>query len=149
MLFFPCHQPIRRRPDSEHEFAQRVTWAALERALDEGRRADVEVELLGAVYPVDVPAVRPSAVTLPHLSKCISDIVPLERPMPLPLCADVLRLALEHGRGEYVIFTNMDICPQPYFYPRPGAHGGQPVRCGLRHSPAHHPGELHHGGAAS
>lgn len=116
MLFSHVINPFVARPDSEHEFAQRVTWAALERGLDEGRRAGIEVELLGAVFPDDVPSVRPSARPLPHLTKCVSDIVKLDRVVPLPLCADVLRLAQEHGRGEYVVFTNMDICPQPYFY---------------------------------
>ena len=116
MLFSHVINPFVARAGSEHEFAQRVTWTALERALDEGRKANVEVELLGAVYAADVASVRPSAVALPHLSKCVSDIVPLEKVVPLPLCADVFRLAHEQGSGEYVIFTNMDICPQPYFY---------------------------------
>ena len=116
MLFSHVINPFVARPDSEHEFAQRVTWTALERALDEAKRADVAVEVLAAIYPADAPAVRPCAVALPHLTTRVSDLLALDRVVPLPLCADVLRLAHEHGRGEYVVFTNMDICPQPYFY---------------------------------
>src|SRR5678816_1288486 len=50
MLFSHVINPFVARAGSEHEFAQRVTWTALERALDEGRKANVEVELLGAGY---------------------------------------------------------------------------------------------------
>ena len=114
ILFSHVINPFVARPGSEHEFAQRVTWAALARAIKE---ADgIGVELLGAVFPSDLPAVCAPAIPLPHLQTRISDLLPLGRTVPLPLCADVLRLAHEHGRGEYVVLTNMDICPQPYFY---------------------------------
>lgn len=37
-------------------------------------------------------------------------------PRTFPLVADLLNAAAERGRGDYIVFTNVDISPQPFLY---------------------------------
>jgi len=46
----------------------------------------------------------------------IDHVLGLPFTAPFPHCKDVLDIGFRHGTGEYLIFTNMDICPQAYFY---------------------------------
>jgi hypothetical protein len=101
---------------SDHARAQAITFAALRNAVDEARRHGIDVELLAGVFEEDASVVEAPARILPPLGRSIADVVPLEQPRRLPLIADLLNLAYEHGRGEYLIFTNMDISPQRDFY---------------------------------
>lgn len=99
-----------------HDRAQEVTFAALRNAMRDAQMRGIAVELLAAVLEGDEGVVEPPARRLPLLRRSLADVVPLEKPRRLPLIADLLKLAFEHGRGEYVIFTNMDIVPQIDFY---------------------------------
>jgi hypothetical protein len=56
------------------------------------------------------------AAALPALRRSVLDVGTFEKCKKLPLIADLLSSAAEHGRGEYLIYTNMDIGPQPQFY---------------------------------
>jgi hypothetical protein len=116
MLFSHVVNPFVTAPDSEHGRAQRITFAALRRAVEEGTRRGVAVEVLGAVFPEDAAAVEPPARAVPDLRRRVNDVAALGCRAPYPLFHDILQVAAEHGLGSYVIFTNMDICPQPYFY---------------------------------
>lgn len=105
------------RTDSpEHARAQEITFAAMRNAIREAQRHRIEVELLAAVLEGDERAIEPPARRLPPLRRALADVLPMERPRRLPLFADLMQLAYEHGRGDYVIFTNMDISPQVDFY---------------------------------
>ncbi len=114
MLFTHLINPFAAPAGSAAERSQRVTFAALRRALAE---VPVEsVELIAAAFPDDLAGLEKPAIALPPLTRRVGEVAHLAWKDPLPIFAEVLSLAALHGRGEYVIFTNMDICPQPYFY---------------------------------
>ncbi len=114
MLFSHLINPFAAPADSASAKCQRVTFAALRRAL--GEVPEGSVELIAAGFPEDLAQMEPPAIPLPPLSRKVAEVAHLEWKAPLPIFQEVLSLAAKHGRGDYVIFTNMDICPQPYFY---------------------------------
>jgi len=129
MHFTHIINPFVAPAGSPHALAQPITFAALRRAIADAAAQDIRVEVLAPVFPDDEPAVEAPAKALPLLTRTVSDVVPLSAPAPFPLCQDVLQIGADHGSGEYVVFTNMDICPQPYLYRALAAMiAGQPDR---------------------
>lgn len=108
--------PFNAKPGSEHDIAQRVTFQALRNAAEESTRAGIGVEVLAVVYPQDVAAVEAPARTVAGLSRSVQDVHPMTPPRMFPLVGDLLKLAAEHGQGDYIVFTNVDISPQPFLY---------------------------------
>ncbi len=108
--------PFLASSGSEHDRAQRVTFAALRAAVEDAQKRDLAVEVLAVCFPQDVVAVEPPAKALPVLTRTVQDIARLEPPRDFPIVMDLLRAAQQHGTGSHLVFTNMDICPQPYFY---------------------------------
>jgi hypothetical protein len=101
---------------SEHDVAQRVTFASLRNAVRHADERGIGVEVLAAVYPEDAPAVEAPARTLAQLNRSVLDFCAPKPPRRLPLIGDLLRIARTHGRGEYLIFSNIDIALQREFY---------------------------------
>jgi hypothetical protein len=93
-----------------------VTFASLRAAMKRAVDADLSVECLGFCFPNDTHAVDAPATPVPILTRSISDITRIEPPRRFPLLRDLLRAANDYGTGRYVVFTNMDIILQPYFY---------------------------------
>ena len=110
--------PFGAESGSEHDIAQRVTFASLRRAVDDARSAGLGVEVLAAAYAEDAPAIEPPARAAANLYRSILDFVPAGRGSArrLPLLADILHAARAEGRGRYLIYTNVDIALQPHFY---------------------------------
>lgn len=108
--------PFNAKPGSEHDIAQRVTFQALRNAVEESTRASIGVEVLAVVYPEDVAAVEAPARTVAALSRSVQDVHPMTPPRMFPLVRDLLELAYQHGQGDYIVFTNIDISPQPFLY---------------------------------
>jgi len=108
--------PFTAKPGSEHDIAQRVTFQALRNAAEESSRNGVGVEVLAVVYPEDVGAAEAPARIVPGLKRSVQDVKPMSPPRQFPLVKDLLSLAAEHGQGDYVVFTNIDISPQPFLY---------------------------------
>lgn len=115
MLFSHVINPFAAPPESEAARTQRITFAAIRRAVAEAATHGIEVEVLGAIFPEDTSAIEPPVRSLPLLGRRISELGPFPGAQ-YPLCGDILRVGGEQGTGDYLIFTNMDICPQPYFY---------------------------------
>ncbi len=108
--------PFNAKPGSEHDIAQRVTFQSLRNAVEESRRAGIGVEVLAVVYPQDVDAAEAPARVIPELVRSVQDVQPMSPPRMFPLVRDLLDLAGQHGQGDYIVFTNVDISPQPFLY---------------------------------
>ena len=108
--------PFNAKPGSEHDIAQRVTFQALRNAAEESTRAGIGVEVLAVVYPQDVAAAEAPARVVAELSRSVQDVHPMSPPRMFPLVSDLLNLAAQHGQGDYIVFTNVDISPQPFLY---------------------------------
>ena len=108
--------PFNAKPGSEHDIAQRVTFQALRNACEESARAGIGVEVLAPIYPEDLPSVEAPARALPELARSVQDVHPMSPPRVFPLVQDLLNLAFSRGVGDYIVFTNVDISPQPFFY---------------------------------
>jgi hypothetical protein len=108
--------PFTAKPGSEHDIAQRVTFQALRNAAEESTRAGIGVEVLAVIYPQDAGAVEAPARAVAELSRSVQDVHPMTPPRMFPLVRDLLNLAAERGQGDYIVFTNVDISPQPFLY---------------------------------
>jgi len=108
--------PFRAVNGSEHDVAQRMTFASIRTALDYAKKRGTEVDLVAVCYEEDVPAVEAPARVLPLLSRSVQDISPMTPVRTFPLIADLLRIAAENSTGDYLIYTNIDIILQPFFY---------------------------------
>jgi hypothetical protein len=108
--------PFRAPPGSEHDIAQRMTFASIRKALEYARRRGTEVDLAATCYEEDVPAVDSSARLLPLLQRSVQDIAPMTPVRKFPLVGDLLKIAADNSGADYLIFTNIDIIPQPFFY---------------------------------
>ncbi len=94
---------------------QEVTYAAMHRARAASERDGIRVELLGAVFPQDeIYGAQFFDRTFP-LERSAIDIKPFDVARPLPLLFDVL-FGAQNSEADYVVFTNVDICPVPHFY---------------------------------
>ena len=116
MRFSHVINPFPAPPAGEHGRAQAITYAALRRALADAEKHGLAAELLAVTFPGEEAAIEPPARALPLLKNRVSDVAPLSGSAPYPLLDEILALAHAEGHGDYVVFTNMDICPQPYFY---------------------------------
>lgn len=108
--------PFTAKPGTEHDIAQRMTFQALRNAQEESGRHGLGVEVLALVEPRDLPSVEAPARAVPAITRTIQDVHPMTPPRTFPLVADLLNAAHEHGRGDYIVFTNVDISPQPFLY---------------------------------
>lgn len=86
------------------------------RAINFAQGDGIDVEVLGAGFYDDLPAVKEPLRRTTPLSRSILDVGTFDPPLRLPLIADLLAIAQQDGTGEYVIYTNVDISPHPYFY---------------------------------
>ncbi len=108
--------PFRAQPGSEHDVAQRMTLASIRTAIDYAKSRGTEVDLAAACYEEDLPAVEPPARLLPLLNRSVQDVTPMTPVRKFPLIGDLLNTAAANSDAEYLIYSNIDIILQPYFY---------------------------------
>jgi hypothetical protein len=116
MRFTHVLNPFTAKPGTEHDRAQRVTFASMRRAVAEAHTAGVGVEVLAPVFPADLAAVEAPAKPLPVLHRDVQDVRKIQPPRHFPFIRDLLRTATRDGTGDYAIYTNIDIALQPHFY---------------------------------
>lgn len=114
-LFTHLVNPFTPRAASQ-ELAQKATFAAIRNAIEYAKNHGVEAEALGVVLPEDAQYVEPPTRPVPALKRTVMDLGTFTKKRAYPLFGDVLQAAYEHGRGKYVIFSNIDIAPQREFY---------------------------------
>ena len=80
----------------------------------EGDTTFVQVPLRGDEGLLDG---RDGVELAPSLERTVLDIADFQDPRPLPLLFDILENGASlAGADDYLIYTNSDICVQPYFY---------------------------------
>ena len=108
--------PVRVSEDSDLFIAQPVTFEAMRRAR-EYAQATCEVRLLTTQYPRDQDIVPEGFQPLADLDRSVLDIGAFRVPRKLPLVRDILdRLYAGSRNADILIYSNVDIAPQPYFY---------------------------------
>lgn len=75
-----------------------------------------DVEQFAACLPGDDELVPPWLARTPDLTRSVLDVGGYTEGRPLPLLADLLQAAHDASDAEWLIYTNVDIAPQPYFY---------------------------------
>ncbi len=93
---------------------QQITLRSLADAVGFTRKA--EVRLLTAQFEEDRAIVPEGFTATENLKRSVADLQSFSRPRKFPLIADVLQRAEQECDAEFVIYTNMDIIVQPYFY---------------------------------
>lgn len=94
---------------------QRIALAAMKRARDVAAPL-VDVELLSTQYEEDAAAIPPFVRKTANLEASVRDVKGLERGRKLPLIGEILDNAYATSDADYLIYTNVDICPFPWFY---------------------------------
>jgi hypothetical protein len=106
--------PYRAVEGSDAWRIQQVTLRSLADAVGCSRKA--AVRLLTAQFEEDRAIVPEGFSSTENLKRSVADLHAFLRPRKFPLIADVLQRAVEGSDAEFVIYTNMDIIVQPYFY---------------------------------
>jgi hypothetical protein len=103
-------------PASDLHPAQPVTFAALETArVFAGDAVAVQVRAVLFRDEGDLPL--PAAFSrLPRLERSIADLKPFAKRRKLALIGDILDAGVAGVEADYVVYSNVDIAPQPHFY---------------------------------
>ncbi len=75
-----------------------------------------EVKLYTAQFPTDRHLVPDGLIPTPDLDRTLKDVSGIEEGKHLPLLADVLTRAAEISNAAFIVYSNMDIVPVPWFY---------------------------------
>lgn len=101
---------------SKDEATQRFTFGALERAKCVARDS-ADVELISVHLAGDGDFPPPIFRKARELDRTVADVHGFAIARKLPLVFDILESGMEAaGDADFMIFTNVDICPMPHFY---------------------------------
>lgn len=107
--------PFSPRSSSDLATAQPIVLETM-RVAKEFSAGRIEVELLSAQYPEDRHVVPSGFRMTENLTRSVLDISLLQPPRRLPLIADILQRLHAESSAKMVVYTNMDIGLQPFFY---------------------------------
>lgn len=112
-----CINPFPARPGSEHDRAQRVTFASMTHARSVARQLQPELDVRFAKI-TDAHDVSSDLIAFDdhhRIERTITDLADFKIPRPLPIMMDVLTAAPVEP-DDIVVFTNVDIALVPGFY---------------------------------
>lgn len=112
--------PVLVGPSSDLFFAQPITFEAM-RAARQAAAGRLEVELLCTQYAEDRAMVPEGFRSTPDLERSVQDVASFGLKRKLPLLKDILDRLYAATDAEYLVFSNVDISPMPYFYGALGA----------------------------
>jgi hypothetical protein len=108
--------PVVVKPPSDLIIAQPVTFETM-RIAREFAQGTVDVALLATQYHDEDRLPLPGCFTrIPDLKRSVADIKDFKKKKKLALIKDLLDTLYENSQADYLIYTNVDISPQPYFY---------------------------------
>lgn len=108
--------PVKVGKQSDLYIAQPITFETMRRA-QKYAQGSVDVELFTTQYPEDKEIIPDYFTQTPDLERSVLDIRQFEKQRKLPLIKDILdRLYRAAPNADYLIYTNVDIALQPYFY---------------------------------
>ncbi|MGD2090360.1 MAG: hypothetical protein PVH61_29555 [Candidatus Aminicenantes bacterium] len=103
-------------PTSDLVIAQPITFETMKSAR-EFAKGDIDVTLYAIQYHDEDRLQLPGCfIRTPDLNRSISDIKTFKEKRKLALIKDILDALYETGDTDYLIYTNVDIALQPYFY---------------------------------
>lgn len=112
-----CVNPFPASPGSEHDRAQRVTFASMTRARSVAMALSPQLDLRFAKV-TDAEDVSTSLIAFDDhytIERTVSDLAQFEVPRPLPIMMDILT-AVPLDPDDIFVFTNVDIALVPGFY---------------------------------
>lgn len=112
-----CLNPFPAKPGSEHDRAQRVTFASMAHARSVARRLQPELDVR-FVKVTDAHDVSSTLIEFDdhyRIERSVTDLADFKIPRPLPIMMDVLTAAPVEP-DDIVVFTNVDIALVPGFY---------------------------------
>lgn len=109
--------PVKVGEASDLYIAQPVTFVSMEAARRFSSH-EVDVSFFTAQYPEDRCIIPGGFVPAPDLERSVPDTRDFKIPRKLPLIKDILDRLYDNtsDEHEYLIYTNVDIGLQPYFY---------------------------------
>ncbi|MCK4765387.1 MAG: hypothetical protein KAW12_24510 [Candidatus Aminicenantes bacterium] len=107
--------PVQVKETSDLFIAQPVTFETM-RISRRTCAPEIEVSLLSTQYPEDRSMIPADFEAAPDLERSVPDVHNFRVHRKLPLIKDILDRLYQHGSGDYLIYTNVDIALQPYFY---------------------------------
>ncbi len=107
--------PVQVSPRSDLYVAQPVTFRAM-RASKQHCHDDLDIELQAVCYEEDAALVPEYFQSGPLLERSVMDVGDFRKRRKLPLIHDILKSAVERSDADYLIYTNVDISPMPFFY---------------------------------
>lgn len=112
-----CINPFPAKPGSEHDRAQRVTFASMTHARSVARQLQPQLDVRFAKV-TDTHDVSSGLIEFDDhywLERTVTDLVDFKIPRPLPIMMDVLTAAPVEP-DDIFVFTNVDIALVPGFY---------------------------------
>ena len=108
--------PVIVKPPSDLIIAQPITFETM-RIAREFAEGKAEVTLLATQYADEERIPLPGCFTrVPDLTRSVADTKEFKEKRKLAMIKDLLDLVYEHSRADYLVYTNVDIALQPYFY---------------------------------
>jgi hypothetical protein len=108
--------PVKVKSASDLFIAQPITFESLKRAKTFASN-EVQIDLIATQFPEDHSIIPPYITKVQDLDRSILDYGNFRSGKKLPFLKDILDRAFEHAEsGDYIIYTNIDISLQPYFY---------------------------------
>lgn len=108
--------PVMVKPPSDLIIAQPITFETMRIAREFAQRT-VDVTLLATQYHDEDRIPLPGCFTrVPDLNRSVADIRVFKEKRKLALIKDLLDRLYENSPADYLIYTNVDIALQPYFY---------------------------------
>jgi hypothetical protein len=94
---------------------QSLTFTTIQNALCYSQTG-MQVDVLAIQFPEDHPIIPPFARRGPDLTRSVLDLSEFDSPRRLPLLHDLLNAASQATSADFIVYTNIDIHIQPYFY---------------------------------
>jgi hypothetical protein len=108
--------PVIVAPESDLVIAQPITFATMRMARDFSKNR-MDVELYAVQYGDEERIPLPeSFMRTCDLTRSVGDVANFRKKKKLALIKDILGVLFESSNAEYLIYSNVDIALQPYFY---------------------------------
>jgi hypothetical protein len=107
--------PVVVPPESDLVVAQPITFESM-RVAQSYAKGHVDVSLLGVKYADEEPEWPSGFQHVPDLERSVRDVATFKCDRKLAILDDIVSRLVAASDAEYLIYTNVDIAVQPYFY---------------------------------
>ena len=108
--------PVVVNPSSDLVVAQPITFETMRIAREfAGEAADISLYAI-QYHDEDRIPLPDDFIRVPDLKRSVGGLKNFKAERKLALIKDILDALFEHSRADYLIYTNVDIALQPYFY---------------------------------